>query len=253
MKLLLDIGNSRIKWATLTGTTPGDMHAVAHDKVADGHWQQALRHSMDSVMHTVPEEIRVSNVAGAAFAESVALLMAKRWPSPVRMVTTAATATVSGHTIRNAYRDHTKLGVDRWLALLAAFEPGKTALIVSVGTAMTLDAIDANGTHLGGLIVPGPTLMQSALLNHTSDIAAHAEQGAANEHFLADNTLGCIVQGSWRACAGLIHDTHARLLNTHAPVKVCITGGAAPALLPLLNLTPVQVPDLVLRGLSLLP
>jgi type III pantothenate kinase len=123
--------------------------------------------------------------------------------------------------------------------------------IVSVGTAATIDALMANGRHLGGLIVPGPDLMISSLMRNTSDIAAFAADGDSNEHFLADNTLGAVQQGAVHALAALVERTIERLREHYQNEPVLLlTGGACERIEPLLRVPFTRVPDLVLRGLA---
>src|SRR4029453_14673479 len=156
--------------------------------------------------------------------------------------------------IRNAYPQPAKLGVDRWLAMIGAhaLERGPVC-IVSVGTAMTIDGVAADGRHLGGVIVPGPDLMITSLLKNTSDIAQRAQQGATSDGLFADNTLGAIQQGADHALAALVEravGVMRRTLN-EAP-KLLVTGGASDPVEKALGLPYRAGPALVLQGLAVL-
>ena len=126
--------------------------------------------------------------------------MAAEWHVHPEFVESGATA--GG--VRSAYAEPAKLGVDRWMAMIGArtMDP-RTACVVSIGTAMTIDGLDGAGRHLGGVIVPGPDLMVGSLLRNTSEIARRAEQGSVGAKLLADNTLGAITQGATHALAAL--------------------------------------------------
>jgi type III pantothenate kinase len=196
----------------------------------------------------------ISNVAGSDIASRIMQAVQRVWQiDPV-----FATAAATHGEVRSAYPQPEKLGVDRWLSLLAthAMKTGSQVnLIVSVGTAMTLDALSESGEHRGGLIVPGPQLMVANLLKNTSDIATHSAGGETNGDssgdFFANNTLGAIHQGADRACVALIESAF-RHLGINESTKVLITGGAAPRIIPLLGIPVKEVPDLVLQGLAVM-
>jgi type III pantothenate kinase len=156
--------------------------------------------------------------------------------------------------VRNAYPQPAKLGVDRWLAMIGAHALERGAVcIVSVGTAMTIDGVAADGRHLGGVIVPGPDLMITSLLKNTSDIAQRALQGVAGDGLFADNTLGAIRQGAEHALAALIERTVGVMRRTlNETPKLLVTGGASDRIEKALGLPYRAVPDLVLQGLAVL-
>jgi len=249
MKLLLDIGNTRIKAALLGHEGLVQDHALAHQGMGVEQLQTQLLQRYESV-----EAVWIANVAGAAIAARIAQAVKAQWQIDPVFVSTAA---MHG-TVRNAYPQPEKLGVDRWLCLLATHAMNTGAqvnLVVSVGTAMTLDAISEDGQHRGGLIVPGPHLMVDSLLKNTSDIAAHSAGGQINndstDAFFANNTLGAIHQGADRACVALVESAF-RHLGINESTKVIVTGGAAQRIAPLLGIPFKEVPDLVLQGLAVM-
>jgi type III pantothenate kinase len=245
MALLIDVGNTRIKWARFEDGVLQPQSAAPH---AD--W------SVQSFVETIlqrgarSDRVLVSNVAGPRMAEVVRTAVAQTWQSEAEFVT--STAMAGG--LRSAYSQPAKLGVDRWLAMIGAhaLESGAVC-VVSVGTAMTIDGVTADGSHLGGVIVPGPDLMISSLLTNTSDIAQRAQQGAAGAGLFADNTLGAIRQGAEQALGALIEravGTMRRKLN-ETP-KVLVTGGASDRVERAIAVPYRAVPDLVLQGLAVL-
>lgn len=243
MKLLIDIGNTRIKSAVLQDGELLHHHAVVHSGLDTQQLQTQLLQHYGAVT-----SVWIANVAGTEVAERLTQAVRNLW----QLDTNFAASTARFGDVHNAYTQPKKLGVDRWLSLLAVYAAQSSSqvnLIVSIGTAMTLDALAQDGVHRGGLIIPGPDLMTQALLQNTSDIAGFAVDGLRSEKFFADNTLGAIYQGAERACAALIESAF-RQLGINESTKIFITGGAAARITPLLNVPFVEVPDLVLRGLA---
>ncbi len=167
MNLLIDIGNSRIKWCLYNGVENefGFDGAMLNDKselpeLFYEHWTH-----LDS-----PDRVVVSNVSGQKLAEILDAWVEQAWQIKTEYVKTEA----SGFGVSNAYSDYPGLGVDRWMVIIAAWqrfrEQEKAVCVVDCGTATTIDGISATGQHLGGFIVPGYTIMQEMLLNNTSDI-----------------------------------------------------------------------------------
>jgi type III pantothenate kinase len=245
MALLIDIGNTRIKWARFEDGVLQPQSAAPH---AD--W------SAESVVETVlrrgnrADRVLVSNVAGPRMADVVRTAVAQTWQMEAEFVTSTP---IAGRII-NAYPQPAKLGVDRWLAMIGAYALERSAVcVVSIGTAMTIDAVDADGRHLGGAIVPGPDLMIASLLNNTSDIAQRARQGDAGDGLFADNTLGAIRQGAEHALGALIERAVGVMRRTSREMpKLLVTGGATDRVEKAIGLPYRAVPDLVLQGLAVL-
>ncbi len=243
MILLIDIGNTRLKWAELRGGVLSPQNAFAH---TDADRANLIEQMQTDVVR--PERVLISNVGGADIAAACISAVRARWSvEPELIVSTAYAAGVT-----NAYREPEKLGVDRWLAMIAARAMNPGALcVVSVGTAMTIDGVDVDGRHLGGLIVPGPQLMVSSLLENTSEIAARATHPRMDDALFADHTFGAIHQGARHALAALVGravDEIERALSTRS--TVVLTGGASDRVASLLDSDYQLVPDLVLRGLA---
>jgi type III pantothenate kinase len=243
--LLVDIGNTRIKWAWLD-------HGRLQPQSAAPHADWRAQTFIDTILASGDGSGRVwvSNVAGLRMADVVRTALAQARRGEAEFVT--STAAAGG--VRNAYPQPMKLGVDRWFAIIGAhaLERG-VVCIVSIGTAMTIDAVDAQGVHLGGVIIPGPDLMVSSLLKNTSDIAQRAEQGSTSDGLFADNTLGAIRQGADHAAASLVE----RAVNVlrqqlNETPKLLLTGGASGRLEKSLSLPYRMVPDLVLQGLAVI-
>jgi type III pantothenate kinase len=153
----------------------------------------------------------------------------------------------------NAYAEPWRLGVDRWVALIGARSclPGRALCIASVGTALTLDLLDAGGRHRGGAIAPGPDLMVRALLERTAGIARRASGGGgAGRSLYTRSTRAAIEAGARHACAALIERAveEGRRRLGRRPLLL-LTGGGAAALAPLLGGPWRRDEGLVMRGL----
>jgi type III pantothenate kinase len=195
------------------------------------------------------DNVFVASVAGeatAALLTEAALLETGR---PAEFVVTRGEA--GG--VRNAYPVPRLLGIDRWLAAIAAYRlAGGACCVADVGTAATLDGVTGDGQHLGGFIVPGPEMMMRSLLGGTSDLASHtATSGAAAGALFADNTRDAIERGCRLAVASMVDRAVAEMTRRlgSAPDLV-LTGGGARAIEALVETPSRTVPDLVLRGLA---
>jgi type III pantothenate kinase len=246
MILVIDVGNTRLKWAWLTTTGLSDQQAVVHRDVKPDLWTAAL---FDASQR--PDRVLVSNVAGDAMAKNLTRLTKKVFGVKIEFVT----AKRQFLELTNGYLDPSLLGADRWLAVIGAWTMARSALcVVDAGTAVKVDSVDANGQHLGGLIVPGIHMMREALLKRTSDIAKAVEQSTPSmAGILANNTIGAVSRGAVFALAGMA-DRAAEIIEQYTGVKpqLFITGGDAGMITGTMRARGEIVPDLVLRGLAVI-
>jgi len=245
MKLLIDAGNTRIKWALVSGdhwlhsgVSPIEQ---AHDLA------QHLDRSCVNSRHV--KQVWVSNVAGKEAENHIrAACAARQWQPHFIM----AQASQCG--VHNGYNQPSQLGSDRWAALIAAWHlTGRDCLVVNSGTATTIDALSTTGKFIGGLILPGLELMQRSLC-----AATPLEKPVQGEYApFPLNTDDALLSGALQASCGAIERQHALLDDANAPVL--LSGGAATRLQTHLlrarthiNL-PIQIMDnLVLQGLLLI-
>jgi len=246
--LLVDIGNTRIKWARFDGRRLGAQEAAAH---SGWKHEDFARRTIGSVRGLT--RILVASVAGDAVNSS--LLAAARIagaPVPELLETTRR---AGGITV--GYLEPWRLGVDRFVAAIAAHNlfPGKPVCVIAVGTAMTIDLVSAAGRHLGGAIIPAPGLMVATLLKNTQGIRRRASGGSlgAPRGLFGRSTRAGIVQGSRYAAAATIERAleEARKRVRQPPLAV-LTGGGAPEVRPLVRGPSKLVADLVLRGLAVI-
>jgi type III pantothenate kinase len=235
----IDIGNARLKWRDPGGA----MQAQAH---ARGGWEELFDHAWRAA--APPHEVRVCCVAGEACETALRGYHERRgWPPPRFLRASAQGGTRHGK-LRNAYREPARLGADRWAALLAARELQAGALcVVNAGTALTLDVLDSDGQHQGGIIMPGQSMLRAALAAGTAGVRATAAEAPA---LLGRDTSEAVAAGSLHAAVALIERLRALALPQAAPLPCLISGGDAPALLPWLAPPLRHEPELVLIGLD---
>ena len=157
------------------------------------------------------------------------------------------------HGIRVGYRHIERLGVDRWLAMVGARAGCAGAFcIADIGTALTVDGVLDNGTHLGGAISPGVDMMEHALLQRTADIATHAVEDPAGVALFADDTAAAVHSGALYSLAGLIERAAGELdVLAGERVSLFMTGGGAGMIAPLIRRDAHVLRELVLRGLAI--
>jgi type III pantothenate kinase len=244
MILVIDVGNTRLKWAWLTSTGLSDQQAVMHRDAKPGVWTAALFQSGQQ-----PTRVLVANVAGPAMAK----VLTKYSKKFFKVVPEFLSAAPHYRGLSSGYLEPRLLGVDRWLALIAAWSRARTALcVIDAGTAVKVDSVDATGQHLGGLIVPGMHMMREALMSKTSDIARAAEHSTPSlAGVLANNTVGAVSRGAVFALAGLA-DRAAETIEQATGIKprLFLTGGDAGMITGLMRAKSEVVPDLVLQGLA---
>jgi type III pantothenate kinase len=244
--LLVDIGNTRIKWARYDGERLAKRHAALHLR-----WRAADYMRRVFGAGARPERMLVSSVAGSQVNRALAAA-ARR--AGVRAQFVRVPRRAGG--VRVGYAEPWRLGVDRFVAAVGAHRlfRGVAVCVVGVGTAMTIDLIGADGRHRGGVIIPAPALMVDTLLNETHGIRRRARGGAkGGAGLFGRSTRAGVVAGSRYAAAALIDRAveEARALVARRPLVV-LTGGEAPLVRPLVRSACVGVPDLVLRGLAVL-
>lgn len=244
--LLIDIGNTRIKWGRFDGHRLGRARAAVHSGWGGEDYARRVIGLGKGL-----ERIVVASVAGERVNRSV-VLAARRAGAPVPEFVTSQRR---GGGVTVGYVDPWRLGVDRYVAAIGAHHlaKGRPVVVVGVGTAMTIDLVDGTGQHRGGAIIPAPTLMVDTLLSNTNGIRRRAQGGfGGGRGLFGRSTRAALLQGSRYAAAALIDRAAAEArasLRGKAPL-VMLTGGGAPSVQPLVHSTCTNVPDLVLRGLA---
>ena len=242
MNLLVDIGNTRVKWAcahhhALSGHAGFAWTRETLSELLAHHWRALAR----------PEQVYIASVAGAETGGELCDYVRGAWGLEPRLAVTEKER--AGLT--NAYTDVAAMGVDRWLAMLAAWNRYKRPVcVIDCGTALTVDIILEGGRHAGGFILPGMSLMGAALARATHGIHEHDETVARLE--FGRSTAQCIRNGFAFALAGLVQQCAGKIREEEgAELSYIVTGGGAQQALPLLPGQCFHEPHLVLEGLSL--
>jgi len=246
MRLLVDVGNSSIKWATLESGHLSSQQRIWYQEI---HFENTLEKAWGQLAPS--KGIWVSNVAGPQKAKRLA-----HWVRGYfgREPTFIQTSCAEGG-IKNGYQNPEQLGVDRWLALIGAYALEKDRLcVVDCGTAVTLDVLAADGQHLGGLIMPGQATMHKALKNNTYALASLAKisQPHKKQLLLAHDSQTGIALGISYAIIGLLEYVINTFENKGDQLKIYLTGGGTSSLEPFLQRPYQHIPDLVLQGLVVL-
>lgn len=239
-RLLLDIGNSRVKWGVLDAGRLVATGALAHSGEAHA-WPEAVPPRLAGAL--------AANVAGAGPARSLAASLRRHAGVELEFLSTAR----EGWGVVCGYRDPARLGVDRWAAMIGARARHRDALlVVDAGTALTIDALAAGGRHLGGMIVPGLSLLGAALTRSTSDIADSGddEPDAEGIALFADDTGRAVLNGARIALAGAVRAARGLFDRAAESPRIVLTGGDAPRILGLLEADVEHRPHLVLEGLA---
>lgn len=248
--LLFDAGNTRLKWALVRAGRLQPQRAVPRGEPAAFEAWLSRAPAIDRVVGV--------NVAGPSLEKNLrAWLKAAGAPRPEFITSSRQAAGV-----RNAYVRPETLGADRWAAAIAAWHRAgcyRTVCAVSIGTALTIDLVDQDGHHRGGLIAPGPALMLDSLLGRTAQIASGTRRPAGRRPAgsrelvppLAGATRGAIDEGCLAAAAGFIDRTVNQLTRqlNGRPV-VFVTGGAAAPVIERLRSACKPCDELVLRGVA---
>ncbi|GGJ09849.1 type III pantothenate kinase [Halopseudomonas pertucinogena] len=242
MILELDCGNTLIKWRLMD----------RGGRIRDGDMAPDLV-ELQQLLGGQEREIHGCRLVSVRSADETQLIVDQltSWLKRRPLVALPA-RTLNG--VRNGYTDYQRLGMDRWLALVAGYAlAGRACIVIDLGTAVTSDLVDDEGRHLGGFIAPGSKLLRSALLQHTRLI--RYEDKAAWD--LVDpspgmNTAEAVECGCGLMLSGFVQEQLrvARRLLGDDPA-VILTGGDAQAVVPLMPEGVRVVPDLVFRGLAL--
>lgn len=247
-RLLIDIGNTRIKWARWARQdrlvlSDHDLFNWRSESIQEGlqsHWSGLVK----------PDAIHISNVAGDAVAVEINRWCQSHWG----LEPTYATVSKEHKGLINSYPATQTLGVDRWMVMIAAWQLKRTNVcIIDCGSAVTIDFVATNGQHLGGLISPGLRLLGKALTDNT-----HALIVKETDDFslLADNTEDGINSGCYHWLIGGIEYVIRKMQREYGPelehqIEYIVTGGDASLVQAALEINVTHIPDLVLQGLML--
>lgn len=241
MKLLVDIGNSRVKWATLDKNGLSDGQNFERSKTG-------IKASLNKAWKTLSdiEGVYVANVAGDKIGQQLSEWIEKSW----QITPVFVSSEQKRFGVTNAYDEPQRLGVDRWLSIIAARQHARQAqCVIDCGTAMTVDIVTKTGQHQGGMILPGLSLMRSSLAANTDALTEDLDEKEFKT--LATNTFSAIHAGTLYSVTATLERLISDLKQSfNNQVRFIITGGDAEQLLPLLPEDIYHYPDIVLKGLA---
>ncbi len=256
-KLLIDAGNSCIKWALLDTLLDKDQlpkmqsdmygNSTPFDKFK-GVFEQQQRSGID--------EIIIVSVLGDNY---IAAAKKNSQDAKLKFINVKSSAQLAG--ITSAYNEPHKLGADRLVAMIAAYhlENSQASIVVDSGTATTIDAVNAQGQHLGGVILPGLDLCSQSLLEKTKMLASFNESKHKYEPTIfSTDTKQAIANGSLFGLVGaiknicLIMEKEIQQNNDRIVIKKLICGGSASKLLPYLSKEFKHHDDLLMQGLKII-
>ena len=242
MKLLIDIGNSRIKWACLRDGRLEDPEVLAYkDRDRAELFERVMQ------VKERPDQVWIANVAGEDIGIGLTSAIRNEW----KIAPVFARVEPECKGVTNAYHDITQLGIDRWLSVVAGWVRYRAPVcVVSCGTALTINGVSDTGRHLGGLIVPGLHMMQAALIRETSGIKAEPGDDFTIEFGVS--TAECVNYGAVRALVSVVDHVAVEMAERYGQaLRRIITGGYAGQVNALLANKFDHDPHLVLNGLAI--
>jgi type III pantothenate kinase len=243
--MLLDVGNSAVKWAT---ERDGVLEAGGRFYYREAGFSRSAEQAWRGL--PAPAMLAVASVAGGDVECEISEWSGRVWgmmPCYIRASKQAAGVT-------NAYRQPEVLGADRWAAIVAArHDTEQPVCVIDCGTAITLDVVDADGVHQGGLIAPGLDMMRRSLVKETAAIGLLTAEADGVPSLLSRNTTDGVNNGVMRMAGALIDRVIEDATGNYGrSLDAVITGGDAGRLIPLLRRSPRYDRDLVLKGIAIL-
>lgn len=238
MILDIDIGNTRVKYRF--GIAPGaTVTTCTHDEL--------LQHLATGGLQGVAA-VRIASVArGNVVATLRQGLERLGVHNIVEVVSSSHCAGVT-----NSYAEPQRLGVDRWLAMIAAYNRLRSpCIVIDAGSAATLDVVDAGGVHQGGWIVPGLAMLRGALITGTA--AVRFDSDVVPSLALGCNTGAAVHNGTLLMLVAWLNTSVVALLEKYANAHIVLCGGDGPVLRGHLGFASLHWPDIVLDGLALIP
>jgi type III pantothenate kinase len=236
MILDIDLGNTRLKWRLSEG-----------GETASGGAEPVQEPDLLSVVDATPTRVRIASVAGPEITNRLQEQCRQLWKLEPELAQTQAHQCG----VTNAYADPSTMGVDRWLAALAAFNTAAGGcLVVDCGSAVNIEVIEASGRQEGGYIVPGFQFAREMLLHQTGKVrydAAAFRSGTSP----GVNTAEAVEHGVVLMIAAMVERLFNEREQQWGQCTLFLTGGDAAILENALTVPGILEPDLVLDGLAL--
>lgn len=227
--LLIDIGNSRIKYATCLEQSLSDVNVIEPDT----DLKALVNHKHKVIISAVKQNDMLDDVIKEATRAGAEVIQVKTEPRTLGLVC--------------AYKNYSKLGVDRWLSMLALHNSiNKPFAIMDLGTASTCDFVKGH-QHLGGWIAPGYDLMRSSLVSNTFQVTA--DQEYPDSLILGDTTESCVNHGCLAYIVGMVTSAEQKLRELDDDYHLFIDGGSHALLESVVSRRVTMAKNLVFKGL----
>jgi type III pantothenate kinase len=241
VNLLIDVGNSRLKWAFCDA----DNWQTGSGTVSGTGFAEVLNNISKDL--SAPEKVIIASVADEARVNQINKWVDTNWSlSPVWLSAQRQQLGVS-----NCYQKPETLGADRWAAIIAAHSlSSKHVVLIDCGTAVTIDILLANGEFDGGIIFPGLSMMRRSLIIGTSNIQSDEGDDSCIPACSTEDAVAAGTLHGWVGAILRVLDHYGKSLADEK--EIIVTGGDAHKLVPFLPADTRLEPDLVLKGLSLI-
>ena len=253
MKLYIDIGNSYIKWTYFDNKDSEQYSKIFSCELNDLETlissQSFITHDKTTLNNAAPNLVEAIYIASVSHSSKLEVILQYfqnlEFPQPILLQTQS-----QWRGLKNAYTKPERMGVDRWLVLMAAWKEAQHAcLVIDCGTAITLDAIDNKGQHLGGYIVPGLNLLKSTITGSTAKVRFFEGESISNESIWGDSTSNAVNLGCEFMVLDFIKGRRERFLKQFPKSQLFITGGDGLSLAKQLNLTDAFDEYLLFKGM----
>lgn len=242
MRLLLDVGNTSIQWMLATDNF-GPVQPIQKLQ-HDCSWAGSLKEIVSELRTQGITTVFIASVLDSNENEKIRSHVEVLLAVPVVFYETEAERLG----FKNSYSAFTKLGVDRWLAILEAWHRQGACVVIDCGSAITIDVANDKGQHLGGYIVPGYSMLVKALYSGTAQVKVTPKW--PTDLKLAANTAQAVNRGCAQMCASFINQVLEKVASTYGPFVVYLTGGDAVNLVNLIQQVVLLDDTLVLHGLN---
>ena len=230
--LVVDAGNTSVKWAAFE---QDELTYISRD-LQLGH----LDADAVNLLSLAPERIYFASVRSDEDEASLRQFIHQSFPDASCYELKSQRMSCG---VRNAYENVSRLGIDRWLTVIAAFDATQDTVVIDAGTALKVEFVDANGQYRGGYIVPGQIMMENMLVEKTGKIRFN-DDDLVNYQGQINNTGLAVHLGCWEMTLGLVE----RVLSQHQTSRFVFTGGNGKKIMQALKIQAQYEPHLVLKG-----
>ena len=242
--LLIDIGNSSLKWCIVNSNGLSKMSQQLYPKDISADFFIQCWSTLEK-----PKDIVVSCVAQDTVWQALEKACFELWDIKVQKVNSLK----KQFGLINAYDNVSSLGSDRWCAMLGGLEQASSAfIIINAGSALTVDVVNEAAQHLGGYIVPGVNMMKNSLDLYTAQVQVGSTNNVLPDLSLGHSTEDCVESGIHLLVVKFIEAIYEKVSLNMKGCQVFVSGGDAESIADLLSFNCDVVPDLVLRGLAVI-